>query len=473
MKLLRSACALLVIAGHLPGLMAADLIQDDFPSDPRPRGWLLSDWNAVTHASGAWNEEGHLSLPPGYAPFWRSPGFTVQPLEYFRIAIRSRGPVGICGVGYNPNATWGRYPHADAEDWLVADDWTVLTSQPDWQTSRFCTRAAVNSTLSGIRLSGGDVDSVTVESVSRDEVRDWADEIYADMPQLHHTPSPERHLRLQRTFSRLRQGQELTVVLLGDSIMNDTSNSTFDVLLERLWGYDEIARVRAIAAVGGGTGVARWAGDENWTWPQSDLNLQAAVIEQQPDLVIIGGISNGTNYGAFRVLIDRIRTRSSEQNGYMPDILLMTGAFGSTGLDPAGYADNLRALAEEKMVGFMDMRAVWTAYMDAAAQQGMPRTRFYRDSVHANHTGKQFLGRAVMTELAPVPLRISSFDRIADLMRVTWDSEPGVSYSLWKSLSLDVEDWSLVTRSVAEGRSMQADVAIGEQPKAFFRVSSP
>lgn len=464
--------ALLVLTACRSGRVGAELIHSNFSVDPRQEGWALGDWNMNTQAVGGWSAEGWVSLPPGFSPFWVSPPFVVPPFEFFRITVRSRGAVGLAGVGYNLAATWGRYPHSNSQGCLVADDWTVLPFQPDWQTNQYCTRALVNAAACGIRLGGGEVDAVSVALVTRAEVRAWADATYAAMPPLNYAPAPDRFGPLSRTQSRLRQRQDVTIVLLGDSLMNDTCNSTFDVLLERAYAYDGSTRVRAIPAVGGGAGIDKWADDANWNWPQTDLDLWQAVIAQQPDLVIIGGISNGTNYGAFGVVIDRIRAGVSQQFGYLPDLLLMTGAFG-TGADPAGYADQLRALARQRDVGFMDLRTVWLDYVTAAERQGVPRSRFYRDAIHANHDGKQMLGRALTAELGPNPPRMFAPQRVGATIQLTWTSEPGAACSLWRQAQLGTANWTQVTTGTATGATMSATVEIGNGGQGFYRVSSP
>jgi hypothetical protein len=466
-----SLLTLLLLTSCRSGRMAADPIRSDFSVDPRQEGWGLSDWSLSALAAGGWSADGYLSLPPGFTPFWVSPQFAVSPLDFYRITVRSRGTVGVCGVGYNQAATWGRYPSTNWQGLLVADDWTVIPSPTDWQTNQYCSRALINATTCGVRLCGGDVDDVSVALASRAEVRAWADTTYAAMPPLNYVPARDRFLALSRTRQRLQQRQEVTVVFLGDSIMNDTCNSTFDVLLERAYAYSEGTRVRAIPAVGGGTGMDKWADDANWNWPQADLDLQQAVIDQRPDLVLLGGISNGTNYGAFGIVIDRILTGINAQFGYTPDMLLLTGAFG-TGADPAGYADQLRTLAGQRAIGFMDMRAVWLDYVIAAEGRGIPRTHFYRDATHANHFGKQMLGRALVAELAPDPPRMLAIRQSSGAVQVTWASEPGVRYSLWTQSRLDDANLTLVTAVIATGSEMSATVNAGGG-QAFYRVSTP
>jgi hypothetical protein len=375
-------------------------------------------------------------------------------------------------VGYNPATTWGRYPHANWQGLLAADDWTVLPAQPQWQTNSYCTRALVNATACGIRLCGGDVDDVSVAAVSRAEVCAWADATYATMPPLAYVPSPDRFRALNRTRSRLRQRQAVTVVLLGDSLMNDTCNSTFDVLLERAYAYEGSTRIRALPAVGGAAGVDKWAADAAWNWPQTDLDLQQAVIGQQPDLVILGGISNGTNYGAFGVVLDRILAGVNQQFGYTPDLLLLTGAFG-IGADPPGYAEQLRALAGQRAMGFMDLRSVWLDYVTAAEGLGVARSRFYRDATHANHLGKQFLGRALAAELGPDPPRILALERTGAWVQVRWESQPGATYSLWTQPELGSANWTRVSTATGVGATLSATVDTGSRGQAFYRVSSP
>lgn len=457
-------------SGHNAG--AAVLLSDDFSTDPQQQDWVCSDWNLDVLTNTGWSTNGYLSVDPGFTPFWVSPTFDVAPFDYYRITAVSRGAVGLCGVGYNLGSTWGRYPNTNYQGLLVADDWTVTAYQSDWQTNVYCTRCLVNANKCAIRLSGGDVRLVVVDSVTRGEVRVWADAVYAAMPPLNFTPQPGRFANLSRTHSLLTHRQNLTVVLLGDSIMNDTCHSTFDVLLERKCGYDGSTRVLAIPAVGGGAGIGMWADDTNWNWPQTDLDLQQAVIDQNPDLVIIGGISNGTNYDAFANVISRILSGVSQEFGHVPDILLMTGAFG-TGTDPDGYASQLRALAGQWSAGFMDMRSAWSNYMALAASEGIAENRFYRDDTHANQFGKQFLGRVLASELAPDPPQILSVRPAGHLLQITWQSEPGAAYSLWTKQSLDNAVWSLVATNTATTTNDSWNVDISGENSAIYRVSTP
>jgi len=218
-----------------------------------------------------------------------------------------------------------------------------------------------------------------------------------------------------------------------------------------------------VTAVGGGAGLDKW-NPVNATYPfvtgtvaNSSLRFNEAVIDQRPDVVVIGGISTpatAAGYQAIRDVIDKIRSPSVHDHlGYTPEILLMTGAFGygpwvaslpgnpaemgnvrgDPGLVPGSFAwnkawcptdqldplatyegdyrSNLLRISRETGVGFLDMLGVWGEYM-ILAQGGSLDTRvvnsavydgYFRDVIHANTFGKELLGRTLAATFAPVP----------------------------------------------------------------------
>ncbi len=403
---LPAIAAVLLLAA--PSLHATQLVTNDFSVDPRAAGWVYSDWSLGTIATGGWNSGGYISPSGSFAPFWVSPQFTVSPYEYYRIDIVAKGTTQYCGMGYNSTTNWGRYPNVNSNGLLVADDWTANANATQWTTYTYYCRALANATTSAIRLANGNYDSVTVSTASRADALNWSASLQARMPTLNYTPPADHLANLTRTQQKLSAKQDCKIVFLGDSIMNDASNSPIDVELEHRFGYNGSAEVKVVTAVGGGTGVDKW--NAGSTWPSADLNLQAAVIDQQPDLVIIGGISNGTKYADFRSLIDKVRAGVQSEFGYNVDILIMTGAFG-TGSDAVGYASNLQSIATEKGTAFMDLRSVWRSYMGDANQAGLGWSYFYRDwsngsGTHANELGKELLGEAIGEFIAPEPATV-------------------------------------------------------------------
>ncbi len=410
----------------MPG--GTTLLDTGFDTDPRASGWVLTDWDLDVHDTGGWTDTDQFIAPGDY--MWQSPQFTAAPLSYFRIDFIARGTGDgfVAGMGFNPEAEFGRYPDADATAGeLVADDWTSYELTDTWQTFTYYTRARSNAVTDAVRFMGAgtEVDDVTVTTASDAEARDWYDGVYAGIPAVTYDPGAGRFDGVEDFIGKLEAGEDVRIVFLGDSIMLDSGNSGIDVLLERMYPG---SNVEIVTAVGGGTGVDKWAVDELYDWPDHDLDLDAAVIDQQPDLVLIGGISNNEAYDDFRSVIDDVRDGVQTQFGYEVDIMLMTGAFG-TGSDPAGYATELASIAAEKDTAFMDMRAAWTAYMADAALAGYDSTYFYRDGVHANAYGKQVIGRIMQAQFAPDTIPDTAGNGVLDWTDLNdngvWDAGEG------------------------------------------------
>ena len=386
------------------GCESKKVLQETFDTDPRSRGWMFTDWDLEVHNKGGWSARfgrigGGLTIPDQAGVlFWRSAKLEISPLTYFKIEFyaKGRGKPFVAGVSLNSEALYGRYPHKNQtrHGLLVADDWTAFKPSDNWVKRTYVTRSRVNAAFCAVRLQGTDVhfDDVTVTKVQREEVLRWADNIYRKgMPALSYAPPKNVIKSLPRTAQRLQSGKTTRIVMLGDSIMNDIANSTVDVLLEREYPG---TNVKIIAAVGGGTGVDKWNDDSAYNWPDHDLDLQKGVIAQRPDLVIVGGVSNGENYSDFYELVDKIVVGVEKGFGYTPDIMLMTGALGKT-TDPPGYSAKLKAVAEEKDTAFLDIRKITEQYLQKVDAKGYSRNYFYRDDIHANHYGKQLLGRVL------------------------------------------------------------------------------
>ena len=208
---------------------------------------------------------------------------------------------------------------------------------------------------------------------------------YARMPPVRYTPPAERWQYLQRTARRLKEGPSLRVVMLGDSIVNDTSRSAWDLLTQRRYPR---CRIEKVTSVRGSTGC--------W-WYKENERVRTFVLDYAPDLVIIGGISHRGDVDSIREVVRQIRAA-----GCPADILLMTGAFGSVDprddrqwqerIDPAGDDDRARLcrVASEIHCAFLDMSAAWGRYI---RESGKELDWFKRDAIHANDRGEQILGR--------------------------------------------------------------------------------
>ena len=218
-----------------------------------------------------------------------------------------------------------------------------------------------------------------------ERTREAVEKTYAAMKPVRYEPPADRWSRLPRTAERLRAGS-LRVVMLGDSIVNDTSRSGWEQIL---------GTVTKITCVRGSTGC--------W-WYKEAGRVKRYVLDHRPDLVVIGGISHRDDVDSIRDVIRQIR------EGSACDILLMTGAFGRVDPrddaqwsfeipdDPKSYRRRLKALADETKSDFLDMTAHWGRYV---RESGEDLASFKRDEIHANARGEQILGRILARHLRP------------------------------------------------------------------------
>lgn len=226
---------------------------------------------------------------------------------------------------------------------------------------------------------------------------DQINRIYSEIPPVRYTP-PSTHWRyLPETKKLLTEGERLRVVMLGDSIVNDTSRSCWNLLLEQQYPK---CRIIKITSVRGSTGC--------W-WYKERGRVQKFVLDHDPNLVIIGGISQRGNISSIRDVVRQIR------KGSKADILLMTGAFGRVDprdeaqwqkiTDPNHYSDyrkDLEKLARETEAAFLDMEAAWGRYI---RECGKDLDWFKRDPIHANERGEQILGHILAAYLSPKPAK--------------------------------------------------------------------
>lgn len=221
------------------------------------------------------------------------------------------------------------------------------------------------------------------------------EQIYAQMPPVEFTAADDRWKHLPRTHDRLQRGDTLKIVMLGDSIINDTARSGWIHLLRN---NHPDSHIEVSVVVRGSTGC--------WYYHEED-RVQRYVLSQDPDLVIIGGISQRRNYQAIENVITQVRDHSDAE------ILLMTGVFGrnvdpnskqwSEQVDMSNSRDEragLTRLAEKLDVAFLDIHRHWGRYI---RDSGRDVDSFKRDPVHANPQGEQIVGRILAAWLTATP----------------------------------------------------------------------
>jgi hypothetical protein len=314
---------------------------------------------------------------------------TVEPLKFYRFEcrVRSTAPGFVAALWRNPDATWGRDLQGRPGD-LRAEDYQSVAGSDEWQTVVFYSRAQANAVAGCLRVQAlegtMEVESARVSGPApAAEVLAWSESLLDGV----NVPASSGTGVLARTATAIRDGGTARIVFLGDSIMQDAANSPVDLWLER---ERSGLRVAIVTAIGGGAGMERW--NHPGKFPGHDLNLQAAVIDQRPDLVLIGGIST-RNVDDTRAIVGRIRDGARATGAPEPDIALFTGPFGEWG-KPAPGIDSaaLAALASETGCAFFDLRTAW---IEAVAASGREPATFYRDAIHGSATGKHLQGRII------------------------------------------------------------------------------
>lgn len=321
---------------------------------------------------------GQVAIEPGSGLL--SAPFPVTPFQYYRIHFEAQAEG-------NPLI---RVLYTNASGKMLSDHSTGIDRSESPQAQTTFSRAKFNSSHARILIQAGKspilLHSLQVYSASKKEVISWAEDITSTLPKLPDSLSPLKpSLFLDSVRKALRNSKQLRVVLLGDSIMNDTGNSPLDVLISRHYpGLD----FQVVSSVENAKGA--------WFY-RSEGRVPDYVISKDPDLVLIGGISHQNDLDALTEVIDQIQAQSDCA------ILLLSGAVGPTGdprlwqdppqgeiPPPTKWANQVRELADKKGVGFFDLEQAWGATI---MNGPYPYEHYLRDHIHANTRGQIVLAR--------------------------------------------------------------------------------
>ena len=235
------------------------------------------------------------------------------------------------------------------------------------------------------RVGGFLLNGTVADAFANMDTLQKIDATYAGMDPLKFTPPADRFANIPKTMSKLRDGSELRMVLLGDSIMGNTSGSSFELLLMR--DYPKCKRNK-IASLRSSTGC-KYYKEEN--------RVQDYVLKHKPDLLVIGGISNGGDAEAVRSVIKQVRAQQPDV-----EVLLLTPVFGAPKDDhiknwtreidttKSNFRWNMQKVADEEHCAFFDMTGPWWEYIQ---NSGKTVGWFMGDGVHANARGCQIIGR--------------------------------------------------------------------------------
>lgn len=266
------------------------------------------------------------------------------------------------------------------------------------------------------------VDHVKVSQVTVRQARAAMDGIWSAMPAFDFSRyrQASRFDNIPQTWNMLAGGQTVRAVMLGDSIINDTCWSQFDVLVDAAYPG---AHLDVIPSVRGSTGC--------WYY-QEDNHVQEYVLDHDPDVVFIGGISQRDDVEAIGNVIDQVRAARPDC-----EFVLLTKAIGYDEvytdypanllpIDPNNddYRASLMRLAEEKSAAFFDLTAPYGQYV---MDSGLGFDFFKRDDVHGNYWGCSLVARILESHLSPLAGDGNGDDVVDDADYTIWADNYGIN----------------------------------------------
>ena len=318
-----------------------------------------------------------------------SPVFSVNPLQYYRLDLVLSSPEKLL---------WGMVFYDADGVMLLADVYSSVDASDTSQSVTYYFQSKINAQRAQLWLVARDRQSVSISKAKvtvadPPMVQAWADSIYASMPPVMFTPEPDRFKLLPKTLRALQSGNRVRVVMLGNSIINDTGNSAYEVLVENRYPNSDL---EVVTSVRGGTGCQYY---------QENNRVATFVVQYQPDLLIIGGISHGNDTAAIHHVIRQVRAHMQPS----PEILVMSGPVGRQGdprTNPAftlppnsgDFRLQLEQMTADARVAYFDMKSIWGAYI---VQSEKEYDYFLRDPVHANARGRQVLARILDSYFSP------------------------------------------------------------------------
>jgi hypothetical protein len=424
----------------------AILLSTSFETDPLASGWTINGsgraaWVSNESASGVSSIAASNSV-------WNTPFLATTPLQWYRLAFRSKAPGTATNPGSDGCGYWAAVFFDANGNRLNDDQYSSIFPSGNWASNECRIRAkhtaGTNGTLVPARMkvlfqaldAPLYIDDVTVELTTAEEVARWADAAYDALPaKLNYVPKATRWSRLPLTLQKLRQGKPLRIVMLGDSVQQDTANAPLDVYLQQLYPG---ATVELISSTRGGTGVQYYKD-----------HVGEYVLAYQPDLLVIGGISNEDNLASWQSVVAQVRADDVARNR-TTEILILTrqwspnntsGSYflapGMAELDPApannpsipnDMRGHLLTFCASNNIEFLDMTGIASQFIYGPATSagvgsptnaaGNPYSYWMRDWVHSNDRAKMILGRTLEAYFAPAPtLRASATD---NQVMLTW-----------------------------------------------------
>ena len=253
---------------------------------------------------------------------------------------------------------------------------------------------------------GCTVRDVKFEPATVEEAAKWCDSVYAKLPPLNFAPKGNPLALAPKTLDALKTGKPWRILMLGDSIMQDTFHSQFHALVKRAYPKSEVAW---LVSVRGSTGC--------WYYCEPE-NFKKYVADYKPDCVFIGGISGWIhpemplNGGpAIESVAKRINSELGAEVVVMTPTLAIDwrvpkgtalgtavppSAFDHEALGDKAWKYDAQAAEELKVICSKNGWPLWDMFnpaYDWLFKTGLPSEFYGRDYVHSGELGKQLIAR--------------------------------------------------------------------------------
>ena len=291
----------------------------------------------------------------------------------------------------------------DATGRTLPDVNSRLYSSKTWKSYDVVVPAhpsAESAQIAFVTRVGACARDVHLSRISTSDAARWCNDLAAELPKLEISVGDDMWAKLPAAKAKIKSGKPLNVVFLGDSIVNDMwCGNAVALIQDSLPG----AGLRCMISVRGSTGC--------WYYREQS-HFDEYVGKYNPDLVVIGGISNfqGLKRHSFVEAEDDIVETIRKCREIGAEVVVCT--------PPPSYEFRRDATArpfdialtkEETGVEYLqqeyERRAaarsctqIWdltTAPCEAIARSGKPLNWFKRDSAHNDDRGKQLIAQTL------------------------------------------------------------------------------
>lgn len=261
----------------------------------------------------------------------------------------------------------------------------------------FTDSRAAFAEISFVTRKGVEVHDIRMERITPADAALWCGRLYSSLPQKPFQVSSDAFALLPKTRAALNKGMPWWILMLGDSIVNDTWCSNFQSLVLRDFPK---AKLNFMISVRGGTGANYYCIPENF---------REYVEKFKPDLVMIGGISN-YHLSPGQRPEDRVKNlvsliRQCQAAG--AEVVLTSPPLSHkwrTGNEPMPWSEDWvnskgakvydreyqREAVRQTSIAYWDITTVPCRIVADCPQ---PSAWFSRDAVHNNDRGKQLIGQ--------------------------------------------------------------------------------